>query len=297
MNKVTIILIALLLLGSTLACGVTVQAPDIDIHVPTLEIGEMQDERRSIPLAGAESAIVEILFGAGELEIEAGTSDELYSGLFRYNVEQWAPRVTYDDNVLTIKQGKNKEDWGIPTGLTRNEWKLEFSPEIPLEMDIKLGAGDGKLDFTGLQLATLDLDMGAGDFVLRFDEPNEAEMSRFTLDTGASKLEVLRIGNASPEQVTLQGGVGDITLDFTGDWTNSAEMQITSGVGSLTLRLPDDVGVQVEVQGGLSSVDTPDFKHKGNTYVNDAFGEAETELRIHITTGIGSVRLIEVAND
>lgn len=297
MNKITIIPMALLLLGGTLACGFTVEAPDIDIRVPTVEVGEMQDERRSIPLAGAESATVEILFGAGDLEIEAGTSDDLFSGHFRYNVERWEPQVTYDDNVLAIKQGGYEEDWGIPTGMTRNEWDLEFSPEIPLEMDITLGAGEGSLDFTGLQLATLDMDMGAGDFTLRFDEPNEIEMDQLTLDTGASKLEVRHIGNAGPKQVTLQGGVGDIALDFTGAWDRSAEVRITTGVGSLTLRLPDDVGVRVETEGGLSHVEASGLKREGNLYVNDAFGETEPELRVYITTGVGSVRLIGVSND
>ena len=297
MNKITITLMALLLLGGTLACGFTVEAPDIDIQVPTFEVGEMQDERRSIPLEGARSATVEILLGAGNLEIEAGTSDDLFSGHFRYNVERWEPQVTYDDNVLAIKQGGYEEDWGIPTGMTRNEWDLEFSPEIPLEIDVTLGAGEGSLDFTGLQLATLDMDMGAGDFTLRFDEPNEIEMDRLTLDTGASKLGVRHIGNAGPKQVTLQGGVGDITLDFTGAWTRSAEARITTGVGSLTLRLPDDVGVRVETEGGLSHVEASGLKREGNLYVNDAFGEAEPELRIHITTGVGSVRLIGVSND
>ncbi len=297
MNKITMILIMLLLLGGTLACGFTVEAPDIDIRVPTVKVGDMRDEGRSVSLDGAESVAVEILFGAGELEIDAGHADDLFSGRFRYNVERWEPQVTYDDNVLTIKQGGSEEDWGIPTGMTRNEWDLEFPSGIPLEMDVKLGAGEGSLDFTGLQLATLDLDMGAGDFTLRFDEPNEIEMDRLTLDTGASKLEVRHVGNASPKQVTLQGGVGDITLDFTGAWDRSSDVQITTGVGSLTLRLPDDVGVQVETAGGLSHVEASGLKHEGNLYVNDAFGEAESELRIHVTTGVGSVRLIGVSND
>jgi len=297
MRKITITLAALLLLLSTIACNITVPAvPTIEINVPTVEVGEMQDERQAIPLAGAKSATVEVIFGAGELGIEAGVSDQLFSGRFRYNVERWAPEVAYEDNVLTIKQGGIEEDWGVPTGITHNEWKLEFSPEIPLEMDCKIGAGEGELDFTWLQLAALDLNVGAGDFIVRFDEPGEVGMSHFTLNAGASKLEVIGIGHASPEQVEVRGGVGDITLDFTGNWRRSAGVQITAGVGSTTLRLPDDVGVRVETQGGLSSVEVSGLRQEGNTYVNDAFGEAETELRIRATTGVGSLRLIEVSN-
>ncbi len=298
MRQITIILAALLLLGSQIACcAISLpQVPDIEINVPTLEVGEMYDERQAIPLSGAESAAVEVAFGSGELEVEAGVSDQLFSGHFRYNVERWAPEVTYEDGVLIVEQGSTKEDWGIPTGNIHNEWKLEFSPEIPLEMDFEIGAGDGELDFTGLQLSELDLNLGAGDFEVRFDEPNETEMSHLTLNTGASKLEVIGIGHAGPERVKVQGGIGDITLDFTGAWPHSADVQITAGVGSLTLRLPDDVGVRVETEGGLTNIEVSGLQRQGNTYVNDACGEAETELHIQVTTGVGNVKLIEVSN-
>lgn len=294
-----ITLAAILLLGSQIACcSITLpQLPEIEINVPTVEVGDMQDERESIPLSGAESATVEIKFGAGELDVEAGTSDQLFAGHFRYNVERWAPEILYADDVLSIEQGGTEDDWGVPTGSVRNEWKLEFSPEIPLTMNLDLGAGDGELDFSGLQLAQLDLDLGAGNFEIRFDEPNAAKMSRLTIDTGASKLDVTGIGHAGPEELNVQGGAGDMMLDFTGDWPRSCDARITAGVGSVTLRLPDDVGVRVETEGGLTKVDVSGLQRAGDAYVNDAFGKAETELHVQITAGVGSIRLIEVSND
>ena len=298
MKLITIILVGLLLVGSQLACCVFTlpQVPTIEVNVPTIEVGEMLERQETIPLQDAESAAVEIIFGAGELDVEAGASDQLFSGDFRYNVAEWEPEVAYEDGVLTIEQGSTDAEWGVPSGSTRNEWKLTFSPEIPLEMEVKVGAGKGDLDFTGLQLTGLDLDLGAGDFELLFDEPNEAEMDRFVLNAGASRLEVFGLGYASPEEIVVQGGVGDITLDFTGTWSRSADVRITAGVGAVTLHLPDDVGVRVEVEGGLSSVDASGLDREGDAYVNDAFGEAEVELRIHVTTGIGALRLLEVSN-
>jgi hypothetical protein len=297
MRNTMLILAALSLMGSSLACCIMPEIPDIKINVPTIEVGEMQSKREEVPLLGAESATVKIMFAAGELEVEAGDPDQLFSGHFRYNVEQWEPEVTHEDGVLTIEQGGTEEDWGIPTGNTRNEWDLKFSPAIPLEMDFEFDAGKGKLDFTGLQLTELNLGMGAGDFDVLFDEPNEVRMSDFSLDTGAAKLDVTGIGNAGPEQMTVNGGVGDLTLDFTGRWPNSANVHVTAGVGSVTLRLPDDVGVRVEAEGGLTNVEPGDLRRQGDAYVNDAFGETEIELHIHITTGIGNLRLIQVSND
>ncbi|MEA3341836.1 MAG: toast rack family protein, partial [Chloroflexota bacterium] len=87
---IAVMLAALLLLGSQIACDKPPpQVPDI--KVPTLEVGEMQDQREAIPLEDDEPVAVEIAFGAGDLEIETGVSDQLFSGHFRYNVERWAP--------------------------------------------------------------------------------------------------------------------------------------------------------------------------------------------------------------
>ncbi len=291
MKRIAIVLAALFLTGNTVACCI---APTINIGAgPTLDIGPLQEKGETIPLDDAESATVEILFGAGELEIAAGNSDQLFSGHFVYNVEEWEPEITYKDGRLTVQQGDSEDVWGWPSGdAPSNEWDLEFSPEIPLDVNIKAGAGEGELDLTGLQLEQLDMDLGAGDFVMRFDEPSETKMSRLTVDAGAAKLEVTGVGNASPEEVIVQGGVGEVTLDLTGDWARSADIRVTAGVGALTLRLPADVGVRVDVEGGLSSVTASGLRKSGGDYVNDVYGEAEIELDIQVTTGVGEVNLM-----
>jgi hypothetical protein len=302
MRKLTIILAGLGLMGSSLACCIMpqipdIELPDIDINVPTVEVGELREVEEEIPLSGAESAAVNVRFGAGELDIEAGEPDSLLAGRFRYNVEQWKPSVTYEEGELKIEQGGTKEDWGIPTGNTRNEWELAFSPQIPLEMKIDIGAGEGDLDFSGLKLSELDLRMGAGDSEVKFTEPNPIGMDDLTLETGAAKLDVRGIGYASPEKATVNGGVGEITLDFSGEWSNSSEVDIMAGVGAITLRLPDDIGVRVETVGGLTNIEAAEFRRTDGAYVNDVFGETEIELRIHVTTGVGNLRLVSVSND
>lgn len=292
MAKLALSVAALALLISTLACAIP-QIPNININVPKIEVGELQEVRRSVPLSGTDPVDVDIVFGAGSLEVEAGVSDELFSGTFSYNVEPWEPEITYDVGHLTIEQGGDKDSWGIPSGNIRNRWELEFSPEVPLTVDVKAGAGEGELDFTNLKVSNLDVDAGAGNFVLRFDKPNTVAMDHLTLDTGASKIEIVGAGNASPETMTIQGGVGDISLDLTGDWSRSAEIKLRAGAGALTLRLPQDVGVEVETKGGLTNVEAFGLRQMGDTYTNDAFGETEIQLIISVTTGVGNVRLIE----
>lgn len=293
MKRIGIAIAAMMLAINVMACCCTVPRHIRINGGPVLDVGAVQEKDETVALDGAESASVEVLFGAGELDIVATDSDDLFVGNFVYNVEDWEPEVSYSDGKLRIQQGGGEDAWGWPDGSSspRNEWTLEFSPQIPLDMDIKAGAGEGDLDLTGLQLEQLYADMGAGDFAVRFGEPSETKMDRLTLNAGAGRIDVDSIGNASPEEVTVQGGAGEITLDLTGDWSRSAEIAVTAGVGSLALRLPADVGVRVSVDGGLSSVTTSGLRRSGGDYENDAYGESEIELDIRVTTGIGDVNL------
>lgn len=299
MKRFTLILAALLLFGGPIACSISPPPiPTIEINIPTIEVGEMQHKQETVPLGDAESATVAVVFGAGDLNIAAGDdADQLLSGDFYYNVANWEPQIYRLNDLLTIEQGESKEDWGIPTGDAHNEWQLAFSPTAALAVDIKAGAGKGTLDFSGLQLTKLGLDLGAGNFEVRFGEPNQADMSSLKLNAGTSKLTVSGIGYASPKEMRVQGGVGDIDLDLTGPWARSADVWVTAGVGAITMRLPADVGVQVEVEGGLSSVNASGFHLEEGAYVNDAWGNSETELHIYATTGVGSLRLTEVSNE
>jgi hypothetical protein len=296
MKRVTIAMAALFLMGNSLACCCVVPA-NIQINAgPTVEVGPLQEKEEAIPLDEAGSVAVDILFGAGELDIAAGDPGQLFSGRFLYNVDEWEPEITHSDGRLIVQQGNGEESWGWPDEDTaRNEWELKFSPEVPLEMDVKAGAGQGELDLSDLQLEKLDIDLGAGDFTINFNEPNKARLSRFTLDAGAAKLEITGVGNASPEKMVVQGGAGEITLDLTGDWTRSADVEVTAGVGKLTLHLPEGVGVRVEVEGGLSEIEASGLRHSDGAYVNDAYGETEVELNVKVATGVGQVSL-EVAD-
>ena len=299
MNRTPLGLASLMLVVSVLGCCVlpqfpTIRLPEIEVRVPSVEIGEVLEKEETVPLSGEESVEVDIGFGAGKLEIGAGSDDVLLNGRFVYNVSEWEPDVRYESGELSIQQGRAES---IPLGemSIRNEWRLAFSPEVPLELNLRMGAGEGSLDLTGLQLDELDLDIGAGNLEIRFEERNRRDMRRLTLDAGAGELRVWGLGYAGPDRIRIQGGAGDLQLDFTGDWRRSSDVSITAGVGQVTLVLPANVGVRVEKQGGLTSVEAPSFRRLGDAFVNDAFGETEIELRIRVTAGIGSIKLIEAS--
>ncbi len=291
MKRSGLVLAAVLLALSSLACSITIPGLP-EVNIPRLKVGPMEEYVEEVPRDGVEEARVEIRLGSGEISLAAGDPDPLFSGRFRTNVAEWAPEVAWRDGLLSIEQGDAR---GVPEPGAENEWDLRFSPEVPLDLELQIGATDGELDFTGLAVTELALEVGASDLVVRFDAPNPAPMDDLMIRAGAANLRVEGIGNASPERGRVEGGVGNMILDFSGQWREPARIKVAAGAGSLTLRFPEDVGVRVEVEGGLSNIRADEsFSLSGGAYVNNAYREGGADLRIELTVGIGSVVLESV---
>ncbi len=231
-------------------------------------VGDLQTKSETIELGDAETVDVEIEMGAGELDVSGG-ADELLEATYTYNVDELEPEATYSGGKLIVQHADVKG--GIRTFFDlddyRNEWDLRFNEDMPMEMNIDLGAGRTDLTLGSLALTSLDINAGAGDVDL--DLSGSQSLTRLDYDMGAGKF----------------------TLDLTGDWQDDLDATIRGGVGVLTLSLPREVGVRVEVDTGIGSVDTSGFTKDGDTYTNDAFGESDVTLRINIEAGVGKINL------
>ena len=209
-------LVSFTVLASVLACCCcTFFFPITPVRTPEFNVGPLQLKNETVSAGDVTSARVKIMFGAGNLDLAVGDTGDLFQGQFEYNVADWEPEVTFDNDVLTVKQGmiERSLQWGTGSNAVCNDWRLRFSPDVPLEIDLDMGVGTGRFDFTDLQIEALDIDLGAGDFEMRFDALNAVEMADFTLNAGASRINLTGLGNANLERMVVQGGVGDLTLE------------------------------------------------------------------------------------
>ncbi|MFH1314104.1 MAG: toast rack family protein [Candidatus Eisenbacteria bacterium] len=251
---VLLVLVSALLLAA--GCGESVETGDLVI----LE--------RSLDLVDVESVGAVIEMGAGKLAIGGG-SGELMDAEFVYNVAEWKPEVTYqetgDRGTLTVRQRSGR---GMSLGKrVRYEWDIQLNDEIPMDLDVELGAGTGHLDLGSLSLKDLSITAGAGEVT------------------------VLLTGHPQVRDLEVQVGAGDVTVDLTGDWKDDLDADIKGGVGRLTLRLPTNVGVRVDAEKGIGKVSAGSLVKKGGAYVNEAYGRSDVTLRIDCAAGIGSIIL------
>jgi hypothetical protein len=237
--------------------------------IDRFQIGSTQTESETVELGNAETIRANIRMGAGEIEISGGAR-ELMEAEFTFNVDELEPRVSYDVSGTTGRLNvEHRRIEGFPFGEyedVRSEWDLIFNDDIPMDMTLSLGAARGDIDLRGMALSSLNLEVGAGDADLW-------------------------LGDSPLRNLDIEVGAGRLTLDMVANWERDLDAEITGGVGKLTIYLPSDVGVMVDVELGIAAIDARGLQKDGNTYTNDAYGESEVTLRIEIEGGIGDIRL------
>jgi len=118
---------------------------------------------------------------------------------------------------------------------------------------------------------------------------NEVPMD-LEVDLGVGDSELMLSG-LQLTNLDVEVGVGAVTIDLTGDWDQSFDVDIKGGVGQTTVHLPREVGVRVDTQTGLGSVDVHGLIRNGNIYTNEAYEGADVVLDIEIRGGLGKIEL------
>ena len=168
-----------------------------------------------------------------------------------YNVEDLKPKINKNGNSIEIRQGNFN---GLPFFEDmKNEWDLKLS-NTPLDLNVEAGAYEGNMELGGLALKSLTVQDGASHVDISFKDPNQTEMSVLRYETGASDVKLTGLGNANFSTLTFSGGAGNYTLDFSGELQRDGVVTVESGLGNLSLIVPDDVDAVVTVEGAALNV-------------------------------------------
>ena len=102
---------------------------------------------------------------------------------------------------------------------------------------------------------------------------------------------VLDLRSLILESVDIDMGVGDLTVDLSGERDRGMDVVINGGIGSAVVYLPIDVGVRVKVDKGIGSVYARGLNKREHVYTNDVYEKSDVFLDISIDAGIGSIDL------
>jgi len=242
---------------------------------------------------------VRVRYGAGRIDIGATNSPVLYAMTLRYDESTSTPLHSYDSTARLLTVGVEGQSDRFSRNLgekSKGEMRLSLSRSVPVELSLALGATKATLDLGGLDITALELESGASETVVDFSTPNQGRMRTLAVDVGAASFEARNLANANVAKVRVHGGVGGVELDFGGQWQQDMDVNVDLALGKLTLHVPRDVGVRVEVEKFLASFDEQGLVKRGDAYYSDNWDRAKYHLRLRAQTTFGGIEL-DRAND
>lgn len=222
----------------------------------------------------------------GDFEVQIGDSELGEVGELQHDVQaipvtgMQVAEVEVRMNAGTLALTGGSEDL-MEADFTYNvdEWK----PEVSFEE----GDGYSKLTIQQPLKASIQATDARNEWSLRF---SDSIPIRMLVRLGAGKAD-LDLRGMNLEDLDIELGAGQVIIDLSGEWDQDFSVSLKRGVGEASLLLPSEVGVRVNVTGGLGSVETLGFRRQGEYYVNDAFGDSTVTIDLDILGAIGSIKL------
>jgi len=246
---------------------------------------------------GETQLAVSVNYVAGDFRLTAAPEGTLYRMDLRYDEDRFTPLREYDAAGAHLLLGVRGRSGHIDVvdrhkGDPVPSLDLELAPDIPLALDLDLGAVRSQVDLGGLALQSLRYRTGASETTLRFSRPNTVPCSELRLEAGAAAFHAWSLGNANCRSVHFEGGVGDVTLDFGGTWQGVVDADLNVAIGTLTLMLPRDAGVAIHLSRLLASFDQSGLQRRGDTYYTAGYESARRRLVLDVSAAFGGINVV-----
>lgn len=252
--------------------------------------------RRQVDGVGSLEADVE--YAVGRLEIGPADAGLLYEMDLRYDARrfeparQWTMRDGTGRLALQLHSEETNLDFDEFEDVDSDDlgWlRMGLSTEIPTRLSLGVMAAEADIELGGVALERFVFRTGASESNVSFDVPNPVRMDRLELAAGAADFEATGLGNARFDRFEFVGAVGDVRLDFRGEWDGSSEGEIRMGLGALRLTFPRDLGVRIEKRGILASFNSAGFEQVDDGYQTPNWDSADHRLTLSVRAGFGDI--------
>ncbi len=254
---------------------------------------------KSRQLRGQDFLDVKINYAVGRFELNRGPDKLLYRLNSRYDEDAFRLTSSYLESEsrgsLRIDiEGHDEVDLGNikDYDLEAGNLSVSLTGSTPIALSMKFGAAEARLDLGGLRLQELILETGASDTHVTFSERNRLQPQHCTFKAGAAQFKVEDLGNSRCQRISVSGGVGSLSLDFSGDWDHDATGDINVGLGTIEITVPSELGVRVERNTFLMSFDAPGFeKQDGGVWLSRNWDTANHHLTLSVSGALGGIKI------
>ncbi len=193
-------------------------------------------------LQGATSLNAVISMTAGELDLSGGTSHAL-EGEFDYATDWARPQVDYTVSGKSADLNIVQENHGPLLG-PDNAWRLRLNDSVPLDLQVKVGAGQSNLKLRDVNLQHLRIEVGLGQLNLDIsgDRKNDLDV---TIHGGIGQANI-RLPKNVGVIVDAKDGIGGVT-------THGLRKEDGQYVNEVYGKSPHTI--HVEAEGGIGNID------------------------------------------
>jgi hypothetical protein len=149
-------------------------------------------------------------------------------------------------------------------------WNIGLNPDIPLQLDINSGLGQGNFDLSDMQLTGLSINGGIGQINVQLPSVD------------------------SSYDVDINNGAGELNVEIAED--AALNLNIKGGVGNVTVDVPENVAVRIEGNNGIGNIDVPsgfqrlsDEDSEQGVWESLNFNEAARQIVITYEGGVGNM--------
>ncbi len=268
-------LITVIIVAALIVSLIALRRANIFPIIPQSNSLQTQDIEKDF--SGETSLAVELNLSAMKKVTINGTDAKLYSLWSSTNQEI---KAKYANGKLTIDYPNNKRFTFLNN--PNETLALSITNKIPVNIVLKLGAGNTEIDGGSIPFENLTLESGAGSIDVK-----EGTVKNLNISLGAGNIDISQIKAA--QNIKINNGVGNTSLDISKIESNCL-ITINNGVGNTSLTVSKSKGVKVYVR--TIKFEGNGFIKEDDYYVNDAFNENGAEIVVNVSS-VGNVTINE----
>jgi hypothetical protein len=241
----------------------------------------------SRPLRDTLPVHVRLEYGAARVALRAADQPLLYDVELTYDPRRADPAFGWNARSRTLRVGLDRVSFESGEARSAPQLDLRLGRQVPLDLQMTMGAGQAELDLTGLRVSHLKLEAGASDAYLHFDAPNAVPLELLDVSAGAAHVRAAGLGQARAREVRVKVGVGRVDLDFGGEWRDDVQLDLEVALGQVTVRVPAEVGVRLAMGRFAASVTHDGLVKRGDEWVSPNWDQAARRITIRGRTAVG----------
>lgn len=236
---------------------------------------------------------------AGEVILEKGS--EPYAGMviMKYTDREFREKIDMNEKTNRVEITLQRRNWVKISHRPREEggtW-AEVQVLLPYAVDIlldsRIKAGEARMTMDGIRLREFSINHWVGELSVFFNEPNPVEMDLLDITAKIGETRLVHLGNARFHRADINGGIGELQVDFTGDIQPESQARVDLDIGEASVIIPRHVGVGLNIGGGFSFLSEKNldrsFEKRGRTYYSEDYEESEDRFYLRITPGLGEL--------